>query len=94
MRKINILWTGGLDSTYRILELSMQDVTIQPYYLASVNPSTKYEIRAIEELTEIIKKKENQLNAHCFQLLLLTQVQLLRMIVLHLLGQDCINKVA
>lgn len=53
-RKINILWTGGLDSTYRVLELSREDVIIQPYYLSSVNPSTQYEIKAISELTEII----------------------------------------
>lgn len=57
-RKINILWTGGLDSTYRILELSMQPVTIQPYYLASVNPSTQYELNAISELTEIILNRQ------------------------------------
>ena len=56
-KKINILWTGGLDSTYRVLELSQQDVTIQPYYLASVNPSTQYELKAITELTEAILKR-------------------------------------
>lgn len=49
-RQINILWTGGLDSTYRVLELSREDVIIQPYYLASVNPSTQYELKAIAEL--------------------------------------------
>ncbi len=52
--RVNILWTGGLDSTYRVLELSQEDVTIQPYYLASVNPSTQYEIKAIKEITEAI----------------------------------------
>ena len=55
--KINILWTGGLDSTFRILELSKQEVTIQPYYLASVNPSTEHELNAIEDLTKIIKQR-------------------------------------
>ncbi len=58
MKKINILWTGGLDSTYRVLELSRHEVIIQPYYLASVNPSTQYELRAITELTEIIMKRQ------------------------------------
>ncbi len=56
-KQINILWTGGLDSTYRVLELSTQDVTIQPYYLASVNPDTEREIQAIHELTEIILRR-------------------------------------
>ncbi len=54
MNKVNILWTGGLDSTYRVLELSMSEVTIQPYYLANVNPSTQYEINAILRNTEAI----------------------------------------
>ena len=30
---INILWTGGLDSTFRLVELSREDVEIQPYYI-------------------------------------------------------------
>lgn len=60
-KKINILWTGGLDSTYRVLELSTQEVTIQPYYLASVNPSAEREIQTIHELTEAIKcRKETK----------------------------------
>ena len=54
MKIINILWTGGLDSTFRVLELSREEVTIQPYYLASVNPSTRYEINAILRITERI----------------------------------------
>ena len=57
MKKINILWTGGLDSTYRVLELSMREVEIQPYYLSSVNPSTQLEISAISKLSELIKKR-------------------------------------
>ena len=32
MKHINVLWTGGLDSTFRILELSKADVEVQPYY--------------------------------------------------------------
>lgn len=71
MSKVNILWTGGLDSTYRILELSMQEVVIQPYYLASVNPSTQYELRAIVDLVEIILKRSQ------------TRCQLLPLIVVH-----------
>ena len=54
MKQINILWTGGLDSTFRVLELSKTEVAIQPYYLANVNPSTKYEISAILQIIEVI----------------------------------------
>ena len=59
--RINILWTGGLDSTYRVLELSQTEVIIQPYYLAYVNPSTQYEINAIKKITEeLIKRPETK----------------------------------
>lgn len=58
IKKINILWTGGLDSTFRVLELSMQEVEIQPYYLSSVNPSTNLEIGAITKLSELIAKRQ------------------------------------
>ena len=30
---VNVLWTGGFDSTYRIVELSRLNVVVQPYYL-------------------------------------------------------------
>lgn len=59
MRTINILWTGGLDSTFRVLELSKQEVVIQPYYLSSVNPSTEHELSAIADLTEMIKERHD-----------------------------------
>ena len=29
---IKLLWTGGWDSTYRLVELSRMDVTVQPIY--------------------------------------------------------------
>ena len=58
MKKIvNVLWTGGLDSTCRIAELSQQDVIIQPYYI--MDPSRKsipYELRAMATITELIRK--------------------------------------
>lgn len=31
---INVLWTGGYDSSFRIVQLSKNKVTIQPYYLS------------------------------------------------------------
>lgn len=31
-REIRLLWTGGWDSTYRLVELSRMDVTVQPMY--------------------------------------------------------------
>lgn len=48
--KINVLWTGGFDSTYRILQLSKLNVDIQPHYLFDKRKSEKYEINAIKAI--------------------------------------------
>ena len=55
---INILWTGGLDSTFRICDLSRFDVTVQPYYIVESRASEKYERRAMETIAELLKTKE------------------------------------
>lgn len=31
---INVLWTGGYDSSFRMVQLSKSNVMIQPYYLS------------------------------------------------------------
>lgn len=44
-------WTGGFDSTFRILQLSRENVTVQPIYI--VDPgriSSDKEIAAINKL--------------------------------------------
>ena len=52
---VNILWTGGLDSSFRVVELSMLDVIIQPWYiLDTVRKSAKNELRAIQKISNII----------------------------------------
>lgn len=53
-----VLWTGGWDSTYRIVELSRKSVAIQPVYC--IDPgrgSTEYEIRAMESITAALLSK-------------------------------------
>ncbi|MCM1140007.1 MAG: hypothetical protein NC453_15685 [Muribaculum sp.] len=56
-RQVNILWTGGLDSSFRVIELSQMDVIIQPYYIVDpVRSSIKYELKAINTITNIIRK--------------------------------------
>ncbi|MBQ3608746.1 MAG: hypothetical protein IJA03_01725 [Bacteroidaceae bacterium] len=56
-RTINVLWTGGLDSTCRVAQLSqMANIIIQPYYI--VDPSRgsiKYEISAMKNIAAIIR---------------------------------------
>lgn len=52
------LWTGGWDSTFRIIQLYNRDVIIQPIYV--VDPgrkSSKKEIETIQLLTEQIKNR-------------------------------------
>lgn len=56
LKQINILWTGGWDSTFRILQLSDKDVTIQPYYLRDNRKSEKIELNTIKIVTEDILK--------------------------------------
>lgn len=61
-RIINILWTGGLDSTYRIVELSQYAVIVQPYYLIDpLRQSTKYEIRAMSRIRELLLQNKKTL---------------------------------
>ena len=50
-REIHILWTGGLDSTYRVVELSRQECVIQPHYIIINGRGTvKNELRAISDI--------------------------------------------
>lgn len=52
---INVLWTGGLDSTARIVELSRKNLTIQPYYV--IDPTRKssiYEKKAMTNIREYL----------------------------------------
>jgi len=57
-RTVNILWTGGWDSTYRMVELSRMDVIIQPLYVyAEGRISEKYEIRAMEKIINKLNNK-------------------------------------
>lgn len=60
MKTINILWTGGLDSTYRIIELSRLNVTIQPFYiLDKTRKSIAQELKAMRKITIDIKNNAN-----------------------------------
>ena len=60
MNTINILWTGGWDSTFRIVELSKEEVEIQAYYvLDKTRKSQKNEIDTMEKITEELEKNSN-----------------------------------
>lgn len=57
MIEIEILWTGGYDSSFRIAQLSKIKCAIQPYYLKDQRKSEEYELGAIQEISDIIRRK-------------------------------------
>lgn len=57
--KVKILWTGGWDSTYRLVELSRKYITIEPIYVYGDNRwSEKNEIKAMNKISTMLKDKE------------------------------------
>lgn len=58
METINILWTGGLDSTFRICELSFASVVVQPYYIIDPNrKSVPYELKAMRRILKLLRER-------------------------------------
>ena len=56
MDTVNIFWTGGWDSTFRILQLAEHDIIIQPWYIIDpVRIGNKYEQRAMDEILATIE---------------------------------------
>ena len=55
---INLLWTGGWDSTFRLLQLLLEKKReVQPYYLVSgIRKSTDIEIRTMDKIKEKLFK--------------------------------------
>lgn len=56
---IDILWTGGFDSTFRMCQLSKKDITIRPYYILSNRKSTDNEVRAIRTVYNKLVNSSN-----------------------------------
>lgn len=53
-----VLWTGGWDSTFRLLDLVLvRECQVQPYYLVDAErPSTEAELRAMTEIRRQLDK--------------------------------------
>ncbi len=61
---VNLFWTGGWDSTFRVLQLADKNVIIQPYYLLdSGRESQQIELDTIAALTHEILSKDK---TRCF----------------------------
>ena len=59
MKIVNVLWTGGWDSTFRIVELSRENVIIQPVYVLDPNrKSSNIEINTMKKITAALNKKD------------------------------------
>ena len=58
MERVTILWTGGWDSTFRLLQLCQYEVEIQPIYIIDrVRGSMEIEIRQMRKIAEIAKER-------------------------------------
>jgi len=61
MKTYEIFWTGGFDSTYRVVQLSRYPIKIQPVYCTGVakdiRKSEYYELRAIKQITKLLNEK-------------------------------------
>lgn len=56
---VQLFWTGGWDSTYRLVELSRQDVIVQPVYVCDpTRQSIQREKRAMTEILDCLKSKK------------------------------------
>lgn len=56
---LNVFWTGGWDSSYRIIDLSFKEVVIQPIYLKDeFRLSEQLELQKINNLTKEIRELE------------------------------------
>lgn len=57
--KIDLLWTGGLDSTYRIVELSRRSCVVRPHYILDDRKSLKEELHAMDTILRLLRKNKN-----------------------------------
>lgn len=63
MKTYEIFWTGGFDSTFRIVQLSRLPIRIQPVFCTGVasdiRKSEFYELRAIKQISALLKTKHD-----------------------------------
>jgi 7-cyano-7-deazaguanine synthase in queuosine biosynthesis len=79
LSSVKVLWTGGWDSSFRVVWLMSQAASgtvIEPYYV--VDPqraSTSHELRAIAEIAEVVKQRFGNRGVTLRPLIQLTQEQ-------------------
>lgn len=55
--KVQILWTGGFDSTFRVVQLSRRNIVIEPHYVSDNRKSEPNELNAIAQITKTLLEK-------------------------------------
>lgn len=59
MKRVNILWTGGWDSTYRMIELSRMPVEVLPVYICGDNrKSESLELQSMSIILDMLKDRK------------------------------------
>jgi 7-cyano-7-deazaguanine synthase len=58
-RAIEIFWTGGFDSSFRVCQLSKLPIVIKPFYLCDNRKSEGREIKAITQIITALKDKDD-----------------------------------
>ena len=57
-KSVSLLWTGGWDSTFRLVELSFEDLDIYPVYVIDQNrKSSKLELLHMQKIIAALKDK-------------------------------------
>lgn len=49
---VEIFWTGGYDSTFKICQLSKLKISIHPFYMSDKRQSEEYELNAINSIRD------------------------------------------
>ena len=56
-KKVELLWSGGWDSTFRLCQLAREsDVDVQPYYLKLPRSGWEEELKTIPRIWELLQK--------------------------------------
>lgn len=55
-KEVTLLWTGGWDSTFRLLQLAEMDILVKPVYIIDEQRrGGKYEVAAMNKILDMIK---------------------------------------
>lgn len=57
-KPVYLLWTGGWDSTFRLVELSFKDIDVYPVYVLDLNRRSKdIELKSMQSIIEALRAK-------------------------------------